>query len=59
MKTVRMWQSNLESALEIAIRERSREEKEEHGPNFRSSLVGGWKEVLEACKRGDKVVIRT
>lgn len=46
---------NLASALTMAIKSAGDEDKKNFGPDFECGLVKGWKEVLEAIKRGEQV----
>lgn len=54
---MRMLTANLESALVIAIREQGRIEKERNGPNFESGMVAGFREILKALRRRERITI--
>jgi hypothetical protein len=49
---------NLIAALAVAIEARRDYERERHGERFESTMVAGWKEVLQALERREPVEIR-
>ena len=52
-----MLRENLKIALNVAIGEQQRYERVEIGFDKDSSLLAGWRQVLEALNRGEEVRI--
>ena len=53
---MRMRKENLKVALSVAVREQMKRERQEtRNPKFESSMVRGWRDVLEAIERGEGV----
>jgi hypothetical protein len=55
---VKVYRENLMSALNHAIEARGKDERKAHGPDFESCLVAGWKEVLDALGKGERLEIK-
>jgi len=49
--------TNLASALVVAIKAQEKYEREELNYRMDSGLLAGWRETLEAIKRGEKVEV--
>jgi hypothetical protein len=57
MKRQIILRENLQWALRTAIKAQSDYEKKDCGPEFESFLVSGWKIVLEALNKGERVEV--
>jgi hypothetical protein len=52
---MRMRIGNLKVALSVAIRSKSAEEHKDHGEDFESTMVRGWRDVLDALHAREEV----
>ncbi len=55
---MRILTENLRVALAVAVYSTHEVEKRANGPDFKSGLVRGWEEVLEAIDKGEPIEVR-